>query len=104
MLPAMDVPPEVLARIAATVREVTEVPELAAFGIGRSERPTATCHELGADAAVEVYRADTEDEAGTVELDLARRFARHPKWRNPGPARSEGTRVYVALWADSSLK
>lgn len=89
-----------LERIAATVREVVDTPELARFGIGRSENPTAACRTIGADAVIEVFRTGSPEEAGNVELDLARRFATDPKWRDVGdPMGSEGTRVFVALWA-----
>ena len=92
-------PPEVLSRIAATVREVVDVPELAGFGIGRSNLPTPAGHALGADAVVEVYRADDDEEAGFVELHLTERFASDAKYRALGPIRSDGRRVFVALWA-----
>lgn len=100
-----EVPEAVLERIVATVREVVGTPELARFGIGRSDTPTATGHDLGADAVIEIFRADTPEEAGGVELHLAQRFIRDPKYKDcGGPFAGEGTRVYVALWAVDDIE
>lgn len=100
-----DVPDAVLDRIVATVREVVSTPELARFGIGRSDTPTQTGHELGADAVIEIFRADTVEEAGGVELHLAQVFSRDAKYKDcGGPFAGEGTRVYVALWAVDDIE
>jgi len=100
----VEIPADVLERIAATVREVIETPELARFGIGRSAQPTQRGHDLGADAVIEIFRTDSPEEAGEVELHLAQRFAREAKWKDLGePLGGEGTRVYVALWAADDI-
>lgn len=98
------VPPDVHARIAATVEELIETPELARFSIHRGATPARDATHLGADAVVDLFRTEDPAEALEVERALHVRFATHPKARvdpiEAHPRDEPGlSHVYVALWA-----
>ena len=100
------IPPQVLARLEATVREVLETPELVAFAIGRGSSSAEASARGGADAVIEIFRTLDPDEAIEVEAALTLRFGTHPKARGTPLSTSASTegwvRVYLALWARPS--
>ncbi|MGE0789578.1 MAG: hypothetical protein AB7S26_28155 [Sandaracinaceae bacterium] len=97
----MEPPEEILVRVLATVRETIETPELGRFALARGEVPQQDAMRAGADAVLEVYRADTSAEAARVLGYLEEQLRDDPKRGEVAPG--EGTRVYVALWAMESI-
>ncbi|HJL18023.1 MAG TPA: hypothetical protein RMH99_20335 [Sandaracinaceae bacterium LLY-WYZ-13_1] len=99
------VPEEVLERVAATVAELVDTPELARFTLASGRAPAEEAAGLGADAVVDVFRTDDPDEALEIERALHLRFATHDKARLDAIAAApsapvRGTvHVFVALWA-----
>lgn len=96
----MSLPPNVLERIAATVRDLTDTPEVRSFVLSGSLTPAQESRGLGADAVVDLFRSEEPVEVAQVLAFVRERFAEHPKARTMSVDRVAGaTHVYVALWA-----
>jgi len=101
----MALPPDVLERIAATVAELADTPQVERMVIASAPDPAAESRDLQADAVVDVFRSDDAEEVGEVLEFLRGRFAEHPKARRFGVdiTRPSG-HVYVALWAVADIE
>lgn len=104
----MPIPEEVASRVAETARELADTPEVESFLLGLATESVRESAGLGADAVVDVFRTDDEEEAREVLSHLERELAAHPKRRtlhvDAGTAPLGGlVRVYVALWASPSV-
>ena len=96
----MAIPPDVLERIAATVAELADTPEVERLVIASAADPAGESRSLQADAVVDVFRSDDAEEVGEVLTFLRQRFAEHPKAGRFAVDRTRASgHVYVALWA-----
>ena len=101
----MSVPPDVMERIAATVRDLAQTPEVKTFSISRSSAPAAESRALGADALVDLFRSDDPTEVQEVFVLLTERFAAHEKARDPDAGSPmAATHVLVALFAVADVE
>lgn len=100
----MALPPDVLERIAATVAELADTPEVDRVVIASAADPAAESRSLGADAVVDVFRSDDAEEVGEVLASLRDRFFDHPKAaRLTIDITRPSAHVYVALWATDDV-